>query len=242
MEAKLSKSRTRLLVTIAIIAVGALVFVPGIWLKPGPFGGWAAGWQAVGTIVAFGLAAVAFPRQARETRDALKMAENEGANAKAGLELARLQLDTQEDAKKRQYAEQVSTWLEIATLADKPELGETADQNHLVTLTLAEAIANPMRILVLFVTNRGGQPAFEAQVSVRWDTAISADQEIFRRKFSVLPPTSQPELRVDKSNTAIIDAFALRPESLRVELTFRDVAGAWWRRSTTGVLESIAAP
>ena len=77
---------------------------------------------------------------------------------------------------------------------------------------------------------------------MRWDTAISADQEIFRRKFSVLPPTSQPELRVDKSNTAIIDAFALRPESLRVELTFRDVAGAWWRRSTTGVLESIAAP
>ena len=152
-------------------------------------------------------------------------------------------LDAQRDATTRQYAEQVSTWLEIATLLDKPELAETtADQSYLITSSLAEAEAVPLRVLVLIVTNRGAQPAFEAQLSVRWDTAIRGDQEISRRSFPVIPPTSQRELRVDSSNSAIIDDFAHRSESLRVELTFRDVAGAWWRRSTTGELEPINQP
>lgn len=243
MEEKLNKSRTRLLLAAAIVVVGAIVFVPGAWLKPDRFGAWAAGWQALGTIVAFGLAAVAFRRQAQQTQEALTVAHSEAANSGAGLELARLQLDAQRDATKRQYAEQVSTWLEIATLLDKPELADTmADERYLIASSLAEAEAVPLRVLVLVVTNRGGQPAFEARLSVRWDTATSADQEIFQRSFPVIPPTSQQELRVDSSNSAIIDAFAHHSESLRVELTFRDVAGAWWRRSTTGVLEAIIQP
>ena len=243
MEQKLGKSGTRLLLTAAIVVVSAIVFVPGAWLKPDRFGAWAAGWQALGTIVAFGLTAVAFRRQAQQTQEALTVAHSEAANARAGLELARLQLDAQRDATTRQYAEQVSTWLEIATLLDKPELAETtADQSYLITSSLAEAEAVPLRVLVLIVTNRGAQPAFEAQLSVRWDTAIRGDQEISRRSFPVIPPTSQRELRVDSSNSAIIDDFAHRSESLRVELTFRDVAGAWWRRSTTGELEPINQP
>jgi hypothetical protein len=228
----------RLLVRLSLALVVYLVvlFGPAPWLTPDRFAAWAAGWQALGTIAALGLAGLALRQQARETQRAFALAKEESTNAQAGLNLAREQLDTQREGERRRYAENVSTWLELVPITRDIAAATQDDVRRTVNLS---SETTPPSILLLRVTNRGNQPAFEACLDLRWDSATAPDQALVQRDIPVLPPTSQQEFRVEISGSTVVDAFIHHPQQLRVELTFRDVAGNWWKRTTNGLLKPL---